>query len=74
MDLEKVKSLDNATDRELLLMILSTQVQLCRRVEFLYSKVTSQEYGSVDSLCDDIANKFDTFAKRLDEAIERQKN
>lgn len=72
MGLSKIKSLSSATDREILLMILSTQVQIARRIEFLEAKIKDQEFGSVPSLCDDIVQKFDTFNERLDEAIKRK--
>ena len=73
MNLSKITSIDKATDRELLLIILSTQVQIARRIEFLESKVTKNEFGSVPEMCDDITNKLDTFIDRLDESIIRRK-
>lgn len=72
MSLRDIQSIDKATDRELLLMILSTQVQLARRIEFLEAKVKNEKFDSVPSLCDDIVQKFDTFNERLDEAIKRR--
>jgi len=70
MNLSKITSIDKATDRDLLLMILSTQVQIARRIEFLESKVTQKDFGSVPDLCEDIVNKFDTFNERLNEKIQ----
>ncbi|RYE53385.1 MAG: hypothetical protein EOP48_14510, partial [Sphingobacteriales bacterium] len=61
MSLRDIQSIDKATDRELLLMILSTQVQLARRIEFLEAKIKDENFGSVPGLCDDIVQKFDTF-------------
>ena len=72
MNLHKILSVENATDRELLLMILSTQVQIARKIEFLESKVTKDKFGSVPELCNDITNKLDTFIDRLDESIKRK--
>lgn len=72
MKLSRIASIDKATDRELLLIILSTQVQIARRIEFLESKVTKNDFGSVPVMCDDISNKLDTFVDRLDEAIKRK--
>lgn len=69
MNLSKISSIEKATDRELLLMILSTQVQIARRIEFLESKVTKKDFGSVPEMCDDITNKLDTFIDRLNESI-----
>ena len=72
MNLSKITSIDKATDRELLLIILSTQVLIARRIEFLESKVTKDKFGSVPEMCDDITNKLDTFIDRLSEAIKRK--
>lgn len=72
MSLSNIKSVEKATDRELLLMILSSQIQIARRIEFLESKVTKKEFGSVPEMCDDITNKLDTFIDRFDEAIKRK--
>lgn len=72
MSLSNIKSVDKATDRELLLMILSSQIQIARRIELLESKVTKKEFVSVPKMCDDIADKLDTFIDRFDEAIKRK--
>lgn len=72
MQLSKIASVDKATDRELLLMILSTQIQLARRIEFVYNKVAEKELESVDSLSDDIAGKLETFLSQINNAIKRR--
>ena len=72
MNLDTIKSIDTATDRDLLLMILSTQIQLTRRFEFLQSHISKENYSSVEFLTDDIVNKFDTFLNQIDKAIERK--
>ena len=71
-DLSKIESIDKASDKDLLLMILSTQVQIARRLEFLESHIKSENFGSVDQLSDDIANKLNTFASHLNKAIKRR--
>ena len=72
MQLSKIASVDKATDRELLLMILSTQIPLARRIEFVYNKVAEKELESVDSLSDDIAGKLETFLSQINNAIKRR--
>jgi hypothetical protein len=71
-DLSRIESIDKASDRDLLLMILSTQVQIARRLEFLESHMKSEKFGSVDELSDDIANNLNTFASHLAKAIKRR--
>lgn len=72
MNLSTIKSIEKSTNKELLLIILSTQLQLVRRIEFLEKKITKKELESVDEMCADITNKFDDFIKKLDEAIKRK--
>ena len=72
MKLSEITSVDKATDRELLLIILSTQIQLARRIEFVYNKVAEKELESVDSLSDDIAAKLETFLSQINNAIKRK--
>ena len=74
MKLSEITSVDKATDRELLLIILSTQIQLARRIEFVYNKVAEKELESVDSLSDDIAAKLETFLSQINNAIKRKNN
>ncbi len=74
MDLSKITSLSDATQHELLLIILSTQVQVLRRIQLLESKITKNDYGSVPELCEDITNKLDTFIKHLDGTIITKNN
>ena len=54
MSLRDIQSIDKATDRELLVMILSTQVQLARRIEFLEAKIKNEKFDSVPNLCDTV--------------------
>jgi hypothetical protein len=72
MNLSKIESLEKSNDRELLLMILSTQLQIARRIEILESKITNTDHGDVSQLCKDIVTKFDTFNERLNEQIIRK--
>jgi hypothetical protein len=74
MDLSSISSIDKATDRQLLLMILSTQIQIARRLEFIETKVGGEKFEGVQDLTKDIVNKFDTFLERLNDSIEAQHN
>lgn len=69
MDLEKLKSIDDASDRELLLIILSTQLQIARRLEFIEARVSNYEPQGVERLAEDITNKLQSFLLHLDHAI-----
>ena len=74
MKLSDVKSIEKATDRELLLMVLSMQVQIARRLEFIEAKVGGQKFEGVEDLTNDLVDKLDTFISHLNTSIKEANN
>lgn len=72
MNLSDIESIEQATDKQILLIILSIQLQIVRRIETLQSKLEDKDIDDVPSLCSDLVNKFDGFNNNLNEAIARK--
>lgn len=71
MDLNKIKSLDKASEKQLLQMVLSGQLQLLRRMEIIENLLRDKDYvnQSVQKLAGEMVEKFDTFKDAIDENL-----
>lgn len=61
MKISKINSLENATDRDLLLIILSNQIQLARKIELVQNSLKNSDIEPISKLADDMVYKLDTF-------------
>ena len=66
MELENLKSLEQASDRDLLTYIFATQLQILRRLDFLENE---KERPSHFDTTKDMVSKVDSFTKRINEYL-----
>lgn len=66
MELENLKSLDQASERDLLTYIFATQLQILRRLDFLENE---KERPSHFETTKDMVSKVDPFIERINEYL-----
>ena len=66
MEIKDLKSLDQASDRDLLTYIFATQLQILRRLDFLEKE---KEHPSHFDTTKEMVSKVDSFTKRINEYL-----
>jgi hypothetical protein len=72
MKIEELKSIDDASEKDLLKYIFATQLQILRRLDFLESKLDKDEDKSIKTHADttrEMIDKIDTFTDRINEYL-----
>jgi hypothetical protein len=73
MSLRDYKSLEEVPEKELLLYVLSSNLQILRQLDFLENHIKNKENVAPPSeIADDMIYKLPTFLDLLNEALEKR--
>jgi ferritin-like metal-binding protein YciE len=75
MKIEKLKSIDDASEKDLLKYIFATQLQILRRLDFLESKLDEKEDKKIRSHAEttkDMIDKIDSFTERINDYLSEE--
>lgn len=69
MKIDDLKTMDEASDRDMLNFIFATQLQIMRRLDFLESKLTNEEAPTHEDTTKDMLTKVDSFIDRINDHL-----
>ncbi|MCC4212955.1 hypothetical protein [Leeuwenhoekiella parthenopeia] len=70
MKLRKLKSIKEASDRDMLEYIFASQLHILRRLDFLENKLTKSEIRSHFQATKEMINKVDSSLDRINDYLE----